>query len=542
MSLKILLLTPRRQFLANKAALGYQMPLGLVFLGGPLLDAGHQLSLLDNDLEGLDDEALAARLREFAPQLVLLGHTASYAAHPAAMRCARLIRETLPEVCIAYGGVYPTYAAETVLQEHPAVDLVARGEGEELVVELAAALEESLRTKSPLAPLLARVRGLSYREQPGGASLRRTPDRALIQNLDAFRPAWELVDFKRYPLFKLGPTAGFQFSRGCPHHCTFCGQFQFWKRWRHRSPENVVSELSKLVFQYGVKSVWLADESFGADKEAARALLQALVDAKLGLTLNINLTAADVVNQAELLPLYRAAGVEHVALGVETLDDQTVEAIQKNNPFAISLKAMALLREQGIMSLVNVIYGLQDERPATLWKTFVRLLQMDPDVLNAVFLTPLFWSRDGARSGPAELAKLVSEDQSRYSYRDPVLKPKHMGVRMLFLSVKLSEALFHLRPKALWRMLFAKDRRHRDMIRGYFKSGLGVWLSEIWDFVWLRRDLVPAGSVHRLPGAPRRQDAPALARKLKQQLLMEPRIKLDSLAIQLGEVSSPEAP
>jgi hypothetical protein len=40
MSLDIVLLTPRRRFHANRVGLGYQIPLGLVFLGGPLLDAG----------------------------------------------------------------------------------------------------------------------------------------------------------------------------------------------------------------------------------------------------------------------------------------------------------------------------------------------------------------------------------------------------------------------------------------------------------------------------------------------------------------------
>ena len=40
MSQRIVLLTPRRRFIANRFGLGYQVPLGLVFLGGPLLDAG----------------------------------------------------------------------------------------------------------------------------------------------------------------------------------------------------------------------------------------------------------------------------------------------------------------------------------------------------------------------------------------------------------------------------------------------------------------------------------------------------------------------
>jgi anaerobic magnesium-protoporphyrin IX monomethyl ester cyclase len=38
-----------------------------------------------------------------------------------------------------------------------------------------------------------------------------------------------------------------QFSRGCPLTCTYCGQWLFWKKWRHRSPRNLVGELATLA-------------------------------------------------------------------------------------------------------------------------------------------------------------------------------------------------------------------------------------------------------------------------------------------------------
>ena len=96
MSLNIVLLTPRRRFLANRFGLGYQMPLGLVFLGGPLLDAGHRVRLIDNDVRGWDDERLAMDLARDPPDCVMIGHTGSTAAHPAAMATARALRSACP--------------------------------------------------------------------------------------------------------------------------------------------------------------------------------------------------------------------------------------------------------------------------------------------------------------------------------------------------------------------------------------------------------------------------------------------------------------
>ena len=68
MATDILLLAPHRGFFANRFGLGYQLPLGLVLLGGPLLDAGHRVSLLDADRLGLRGRSLVARVLELPPR------------------------------------------------------------------------------------------------------------------------------------------------------------------------------------------------------------------------------------------------------------------------------------------------------------------------------------------------------------------------------------------------------------------------------------------------------------------------------------------
>ena len=154
-----------------------------------------------------------------------------------------------------------------------ALDVVVRGEGEETVVELARVLAH--------AGSLAEVRGITWRDGP---AIRANPDRPPIANLDGHRPGWELVDWDRYKLFGLGRAAGMQLSRGCPLRCTFCGQWGFWRRRRHRSAGNLVGELETLVRKHGVRVVWLADENFGADPGLAREVLERIVACDLGLS------------------------------------------------------------------------------------------------------------------------------------------------------------------------------------------------------------------------------------------------------------------
>ncbi len=144
------------------------------------------------------------------------------------------------------------------------------------------------------------------------------------------------------PCLGLRHAAGLQFSRGCTLTCTYCGQWMFWKKWRHRSPENVVEQLKILKNQYGVKIVWFADENFAADREVAQQILELIVAADLELSLNLNMTAADVVRDADLIPLYKRAGVDYIVMGVESLKDDVITDIRKNNPFEISREAVRL--------------------------------------------------------------------------------------------------------------------------------------------------------------------------------------------------------
>lgn len=468
--MRILLLTPARRFIANRFGLGYQIPLGLVLLGGPLVDAGHTVKLIDNELYGWQGAELVEEVARFGPDCILIGHTGSTAAHTTCVSTAQSLRGAFPEVKIAYGGVYPSYAAKEILQKYNAIDVIVRGEGEATVLDLVAAWQGGTS--------LAVVKGMTWRD---GQSIRMNASRPPIECLDQYRPGWELVDWTAYRLFGMGRSAGIQFSRGCTLTCTYCGQWAFWKRYRHRSPENFVEQLGILAQKYGVRIVWLADENFAAHREVTRELLERLVKAKLDLSLNVNMTAADVVRDADLLPLYKAAGVDYVVMGVESLEDDVVEAVRKNNPFHLSKEAVRLLREHQIISLVNIIYGLEEETLSTLKQKFYKIFELNPDILNAVYLTPHFWTKAGRATDSSDI---IQHEQAKWTYRNQVIDTPQLAPWMLFGGIKLTEALFHLRPKALWRLVQGSDWKIRRILRASLAVGVRVVAAEVVEFIF----------------------------------------------------------
>ena len=102
------------------------------------------------------------------------------------------------------------------------------------------------------------MNGIAYRN---GARIISTPQRALIEDLDAYRIGWELIDFAKYSYWGRKRAVVVQFSRGCPHPCTYCGQRGFWTKWRCRNPERFAAELAWLHREHGVEVFNFADEN-----------------------------------------------------------------------------------------------------------------------------------------------------------------------------------------------------------------------------------------------------------------------------------------
>ena len=482
---RIVLINPARHFIANEHGLGYLIPLGLVCIGGPLIDAGFTVKLIDHDLYGWTLPRLVREVSDFNADYILLGHSGSTAAHKTALKTIRAIHAALPHVRVVYGGVYPSYADRLVMAECGEIDAIVRGEGEQTVVGLIRTWEQT--------DDLGYVDGVTWRN---GVEIVVNRSRTPIRNLDEYRPGWELVDWPRYSMFGFRNAAGLQFSRGCTLTCTYCGQWMFWKKWRHRSAENVIEQLKTLANQYGVKIVWFADENFAADRYVAKEILERIAAADLDLSLNLNMTAADVVRDADLIPLYKRAGVDYIVMGVETLKDDVITSIRKNNPFEVSKKAVRLLRENNIVSLTNLIYGLEEESWGTILEKFKGLLTLDSDILNAMYLTPHFWTAQGKATDPYNV---IQTDQDKWSYRNQVLATRHLPPLGLFLGVKLTEILFHLRPRAVRRVLFAKDKRYLQIMRHSMWVGMKVILAEIYEF-FFQTKFSKQGSLRALHG------------------------------------------
>lgn len=481
-SQRILLINVPHPSIGSRIPNEHLPPLGLLCIGGPLIDAGHQVSLLDAELAPLSLAQIVEHACDQQPDRVLFGHSGSSTAHPIIVELSAMLKAALPSLTIIYGGVHPSYFWRETLADHPAIDYIVRGEGEATAVALVNALAEG--------DDVTRVAGIAYRD-PNGAVVATAPA-AMICDLDQYRIGWELIDFNRYSYWGGHKAVVVQLSRGCPHQCSYCGQRGFWTRWRHRDPVKFAQEIARLHREHGVIVFNFADENFSTSKQAWKTFLQALIAEKIEIRLVASMRAGDVVRDADILHLYKQAGFERFLLGMEHTDEATLQQIKKGSTRQDDQQAIRLLRQHGILSLATWVAGFSEESDRSMWRALRQLLLYDPDQIQMLYLTPHRWTAFGQS---VAARKLIQPDLRRWDYKHQILDTPHLRPWRLFLWVKAIEVIMQSRPRALRRLLTCPDRNIGEAMRWYYRIGRKVWFHEIAQFIRHDRRIKPEKSL-----------------------------------------------
>lgn len=486
--MKILLVNPPHPSIGSRIPKEHLPPLGLLALGGPLLDAGHMVWLLDAEFGPMSTQEVVSEVRSYDPEVIMLGHSGSTSGHPQATKLMRLFRAAFPDKWIIYGGVYPTYHWHQIMEHVPEIDFIVRGEGEETAVRLIAALNNctSLGVVSGIVFRLGTVpgrrRGRNMHASLGDQIV-LNPEAPVIRDLDACRIGWELIDHRRYTYYGGRRAVVLQFSRGCPHRCNYCGQHGFWRSWRHRDPVRFAAEIAWLHRQHGVELVNLADENPTASRAAWKAFLEALIAEAVPVMIIGTTRAGDIVRDADLLQLYRRAGVARFLLGLESTNEATLQAIHTGSTRAIDREAIQLLRKHGIISMAAWVAGFVQETDRDYLRTLRQLLSYDPDQIQALYATPHSWTPFAYQVAQH---RVIQTDLSRWDYKHQVLESTNVPCWRVLLWVKCIEAVCQLRPKSLFRLLAHPDGVFRAGMQWYSNIGRRVWTYEIWQ--WLLQD------------------------------------------------------
>ncbi|MBX3730586.1 MAG: cobalamin-dependent protein [Candidatus Sumerlaeia bacterium] len=415
---------PRIARLSTRAAIPPQVPLGHLLIASELRRRGHSATLIDADLECLSIRQTLQRVAACKPSAVLVGHPASTIAHMRCMELFRCLRQASSTASLIYGGVHPTYHPDVVFRNpEMAPDYLVQHEAERVCADLVDRLEDQSPALSDLPGVVSLARGAP---QARAASP--------IQVLDDFAPSWDAFpEVQCYRAFGM-PSAVVQFSRGCPRRCGYCGQFMFWKSWRHRSVESFAAEIDRLAHsRTGV--LWIADENWSVNPAVFHDLLRALARNRRRPHLIVAMEGAHLIRDRHDFGLYREAGISMVMVGFDAGEQDAYGAVGKRAPPTQLSVAMRAMCDAGIAPIVNAFI---DENTQTQ-EAFRQLSALDAPYYNLLFPTPHAWTEFGKNNA----SRVCHESIDRWDYRHPVLGASAPDLLRQSWIAKLLEVLLH---------------------------------------------------------------------------------------------------
>ncbi len=461
--MKIVLIHPNYHSGGAEIA-GSWPPAWVAYLSGSLKAEGftdiHFIDAMTNDLS---EDELRQRVANLNPDIV--GCTAITPSIYTAERVLEIAKEECPNATRVLGGIHATFMYKQVLSEAPCVDVIVRGEGEEIFVELVRTIAEG-RWPSDRHT----IKGLAFKD---GDKIVATQAAPTAKNLDAIDPDWSLLEWAKYIYVPLGVRVAIpNMARGCPFTCSFCSQWKFWRDYRVRDPIKVVDEIETLVNEHKVGFFILADEEPTINRKKFVKFCEELIARGLPdkIKWGINTRVTDIMRDKELLPLYRRAGLVHVSLGTEAAAQLKLDRFNKETKVAENKEAIRLLREADIFVEAQFIVGLDNETPETLEETYRMAWDWQPDLANWAMYTP--WPFTPLFQDLGDKVEIF--DFSKYNFVTPIMKPDAMdrgelldGVMNNYRRFYSQKALFHY-P---WRGTGFRRRYLLGCLKAFLKAG-----------------------------------------------------------------------
>ncbi len=441
-------------------------PAWVAYLSGHLRQAGFDdIHFIDAMTDNVSDAELARRMEDIQPDVV--GVTAITPSIYMAERCLEIAKEVCPKALRVLGGIHATFMYQQVLTEAPYIDVIVRGEGEEIIVELARAFAAGNWKEAR-----AGIKGLAYVTDDGKIIATRSgADRQGLRR--SIEPDWDILDWDQYKYIPLGTRVAIpNLARGCPFTCSFCSQWKFWRDYRVRDPKDVVDEIQELHEKHGVGFFILADEEPTINRKKFIAFCEELISRGLPdkVKWGINTRVTDIYRDRDLLKFYRKAGLVHVSLGTEAAAQMKLDIFNKETKVDENKEAIRLLREADIFVEAQFIVGLDNETAETLEETYQMAWDWQPDLANWAMYTP--WPYTPLFE---ELKDQVEvHDFSKYNFVTPIMKPAAMERGELLNGVMKNYRRFYMQKALLhypWRGTGFRRRYLLGCLYAFLRAG-----------------------------------------------------------------------
>lgn len=434
-------------------------PLGIAYMAGVLQENNINVEILDASAEDMDFKDVEKELLKRKPDLVAL--TALTPTIGRALETAQVVKETLPDSIVVMGGYHPTFNFIETLEDKN-VDIVIRGEGEYIMLNLVQALENQSS--------LHDVKGIVF-EDKNSKEIVVNPEAPLIQDLDELPfPALNLLPMKKYRLLDMDTHMTTMITtRGCPMQCSFCSSAAMHgKKIRERSVENIVDEIEYLKTNYDIDTIAFMDDTFTLKKRKVMAICDEILKRNIEIMWGCT-SRVDTLDE-KLLKKMKEAGCITIFIGVESADQQQLDNMCKNTTIAKIENAFKIAHKLKIRTIASVALGMPGDTKEIMNKTVKFVHKLKPNYAIYSLATPYPGTRFYKEAFEKNLIKI--KDWSKYTLITPILETIDCSLNDMRKIQAKAFMKFYLRPHYIIRQFLQDGPYLLKTIFGVIKTAL----------------------------------------------------------------------
>jgi anaerobic magnesium-protoporphyrin IX monomethyl ester cyclase len=277
------------------------------------------------------------------------------------MEVARRIKAERPDAVIVLGGPEVGPIAGSVLQRHPAVDIIVKSEGEIPFAELVAHWNRGADVSG--------VEGICYRD---GTSIVETGEAPPLLDLNHLASP-HLVEYAEHR----DRIVCIETQRGCVFKCNFCFYNKDLSIRNRRFDLDRVKQEILFWLERDVYEIYLMDPVFNLNAERTKDICRFVAEHN---TRRVRFHAevwAEFIDD-ELASLMHDANFTFLEVGLQTTDATALVTVERRLKMEKFLKGIEYLKRHELDFELQLIYGLPGDTPASFRRSLEFAVSLDP--------------------------------------------------------------------------------------------------------------------------------------------------------------------
>ena len=398
------------------------------------------------------------------------------------INAAREVRRKFPEALIVTGGPSipkDIWLAKSFLTEHPYIDVICVGEGEEVFLALCNHYSQGKN--------FADIQGIIYRDRKSGIIQNTAPEK--IPSMESLPSPYldgTFDDLYRKYNSEFSGTI-WETNRGCPFQCTFCTWGNYTSKTIREKPMEQIKGEIEWIGKNNIKYIAMSDANFGIRKRDLD-IVELLSECKKKYSVPNFISVSWAKNSSDkvltISRILKKCGIGfRVTLSLQSLNNDVIKVINRSNIQQNKYKEIReAYNKQRYYSYTEFILGL----PLETYESYLSGIEacLSESIFNQLYIYPCFLFPN------TEMA--TSESRKKYGIESKVIESGYTKSKD---SYKMNEDVeivisTSAMPKEKWvdsfvmgyYTLVLHDDRLAFFILNYLKKNYGIKITDIISF------------------------------------------------------------